>query len=177
MGMKADSIKSIALAVGGALLVVGPSFLCGVMWQQTRDQAEKAKTAVASVTRVVGTERKSAAASNQSGAATEAKLVTARANTKALIEKVPVYVPYNATPGDHISAGLARLHDAAASGVPDLPAAAGQSDDAASPFTKTDLAFALAWNYGQYHECAETLTGLQGWAREQHDISEREARQ
>lgn len=69
--------------------------------------------------------------------------------------------------------GLLRVHDAAALGVPtaNIPAPAGQPDDAASGVKASDLAAAITENYGACRLDAQTLTDLQDWVRRQSEAA------
>jgi hypothetical protein len=97
------------------------------------------------------------------------------AQTRIIIEKVPVYVS-NArsdVPGVAcVSVGLVRLHDAAALGVDpaSLPAPVG-ADDACSTVTPAALASTIARNYAAARANAEQLNALEADVRAQADAA------
>jgi hypothetical protein len=90
-----------------------------------------------------------------------------RTVTRIIVEKVPTHVTPKADAACAVSNGFVRLFDAAASGTdPDaLPGAAGESDDAASGVTLSQIAALSAEHDGQYHAVAEQLNALQNWVR------------
>ncbi len=130
-----------------------------------------AKAQVKAVEHVVTTERAAADIGQAVAADVANRQAAIRTVTKTILQKVPDHVPLTHSPADQLTWGDVRVHDEAAAGVPDLSIAPGQPDAAVSPFTKTDEAFAIAWNYGLYHECATDKDGLQDFARRQRDLS------
>jgi hypothetical protein len=90
--------------------------------------------------------------------------------TKTIIREVPTYVTPAADARCVVPTGFVRLHDAAASGVPPVPAGPGDPDDAASGVELSAVASTVAENYGVAHMNAERLTALQGWLKQQAAI-------
>ncbi len=68
--------------------------------------------------------------------------------------------------------GFVRAHDAAV-GLPDLPAPADQSDEAASGLELSAVARTVAGNYGACREAAEQVTGWQDFYRQVQSRMER----
>ena len=65
-----------------------------------------------------------------------------------------------------VPVGFVRAHDAAVVGLPDIAAAAGQSDEAASGLELSAVARTVAGNYGACREAAEQVTGWQDFYRQ-----------
>lgn len=98
-----------------------------------------------------------------------AKEATAQARivylTKTLTKEVPGVITVQMDKSYPLSVGFVRLHDAAALGldVSQVPAPAGQPDDAASSIASSVAAAAIIANYGEARADAERLTALQKW--------------
>lgn len=162
MGQVSKSIGTVVLAAGLAAGLVALGHAWGAQDERLKHQLAVANGRVTASEGARSAERSAGDQVAKNSAATETRLDGVRIVTKTLIEKVPVHVPQTGTVSDRIPVGLARVHDAAAAGdVRLLSSGAGEPDEAASAFTKTDLAFAIAWNYGQAHECAIQLTAFQ----------------
>ena len=91
------------------------------------------------------------------------------AQSKVIIQKVPIYVPIKApTVGvPCISNGLVRLHDAAALGVDPASLTAGGPDAACSSVAPSAFADTLARNYAAARANAEQLDALESVIHEQ----------
>ena len=105
-------------------------------------------------------------------AATQSRIVT---QVQTITKEVPVYVTAKADTIiiPCIPYGLIRVLDAAALSTADHPVApsdlalpTGQSDDACSPIKASDLAAAIAGNYGIDGENAEQLNALEAWTND-----------
>lgn len=90
------------------------------------------------------------------------RVQTVRERGKAIVQKVPIYVPTDSAACD-LPAGFRVLHDAAAAGT--LPDPAGDADAASVP--AQIVAATVADNYATYHATVEELSALQKWVREQ----------
>jgi hypothetical protein len=91
-----------------------------------------------------------------------------RVQTRTLIERIPVYVTPETDARFPLSDRLVRLHDAAARGV-ELPAVADPAAGALDPapdVSASDLAAAVAANYGACRADGTELAGWQGFWRE-----------
>ena len=140
-------------------------FFSGCAWQKVRQAKQEVKT----VTNTVFIERRQAKVTADVGTKSEAKLEKTRTITKEVIRYVPQILPDR---GYVIRNGFVRLHDSAALGdvsrLSDTPA---EPDGAPSTVTDTTAIGVIAENYGQYHQCADRLTGLQTWIAEQSKTS------
>lgn len=92
-------------------------------------------------------------------ATAQTKIVT---RTRTLTQEVPRYVTVQQDAVACISYGLVRVLDAAATGrdPSDLELPAGQSDDACTTLTASDLARGVIENYGVAQQNAEQLDAL-----------------
>lgn len=103
--------------------------------------------------------------------ATDARLIDLHIITESLILKVPSYVSQTADAHCTIPIGFVRLHDAAASGLPDIPLASGQSNDSPSNATLSSAASLIASNYGTCNVEIARLRALQSWITQQGALS------
>jgi len=118
------------------------------------DQARAAKVAEAQ-----------AATGAAVGASVAVRQAEIRILRQTLIREVPRYVTLEADARCTVPAGLVRLHDAAAAGVPVAADPAGPPADAASGVALSAVAETVADNYGACHANAEALKGWQSWWR------------
>lgn len=89
--------------------------------------------------------------------------------TQTLQREIPSYVTPATDRAFLLPVGFVRLHDAAASGVPALPAA-GPADATASDVAASTAASVITDNYGTCHENAAQLSALQDWIRERNAL-------
>lgn len=89
--------------------------------------------------------------------------------THVLQREIPSYVTPATDRAFPLPVGFVRLHDAAASGVSELPAA-GPADATASDITPSTAAGIITDNYGTCHETAAQLSALQDWIRERNAL-------
>lgn len=118
--------------------------------------------------RARGITQRQAAASAAIGAQHDQTIAAIRWRTKEIIRHVPIYVSAESDDRYPVPWGVVRLHDAAALGVDPatLPNPAGEPDDAASSVAASDLARAVARNYGDVCRAdAAQLADLQAWVR------------
>jgi len=111
----------------------------------------------------------SAEADERHGATAEAT----RTVYRTLVREIPLHVPAEAVARCDIPAGLVRLHDAAAQGVPAVPDPPGQPDAAAPGIGLDTVARAVVDNYETCNAVRAQLSGLQNWVRAQADVAGR----
>jgi hypothetical protein len=83
--------------------------------------------------------------------------------THTQIVEVPRYVTPKSAARCVVPRGFVRLHDSAASGLPAVSLAAGQSDDDATGLGLTAVAGAVTANYGVCRAIRRQLIDLQDW--------------
>jgi len=88
-----------------------------------------------------------------------------RNQSQKIASEVSTNVPPTADALCVIPAGFVRVHNEAATGVPD---ATGNLDEATSGVALSTVASTVADNYGTCHETAEQLKALQDWIRSTH---------
>jgi hypothetical protein len=91
--------------------------------------------------------------------------------TQTLLREIPTYV----TPTmDHLyplPVGFVRVHDAAAAGLPGLPAPRA-ADASGSPVEASRAIAVIVDNYGTCHETAEQLSALQEWVQQRATLED-----
>lgn len=135
-------------------------------WQAAEAAQKAARAETRALQKTLAIERGAARASADIGAKVEARTEAVRTVTRTIIERVPAYVSPAADARCVLPLGFVRVHDAAALGLSPAPAAAGQSDEAASGLELSDVARTVAGNYGICHEAVEQVTGWQDFYRE-----------
>lgn len=168
--------------VGASALIVGVLAGSAIGWRlqdgrvakvQAAWDRQKSVDAQSALNRL----RASSEASAEIGAKSVEAQVRVEARTRALKEKVVVYVPKTTPPGviradDRVPVGALVLLDAAARGDdPDgLSVAAGKSHEFASPVRFAELVGGYVVNLGIANQNAEQLSGLQAWVRRQQAL-------
>lgn len=92
-----------------------------------------------------------------------------REKGETIVKEVKVYVTPEADAACVVPVGFVRVHDAAASGEPAVPA--GDPDAPAEGIALSTVAETIAENYTIAHENAEQLTALQKWAADMERLS------
>jgi hypothetical protein len=157
-------LAGIALALVGAVLA-GAWFKGWEARGQHDKRAEAAQLAKA-VQAARDSERASAAVSEAARADLAKTQDANQTRTITLIRKIPVYVSSKDDADCRVPDGAVRLHDAAALGLPDVPASAsGSGQTARVPLS--DFVGAVVGNYGQALDWrAEALTWRQWYEKE-----------
>jgi len=88
-----------------------------------------------------------------------------RRRSKAVIKEVIKYVQGPDSGRCDMPAGWVRVHDQAASGVPENTGTASAVDAGAGTVTDADAIAAIASNYDTCHDIRQQLISLQAWAR------------
>ena len=83
--------------------------------------------------------------------------------TRTIIQKVPEYVTTEADARCVVPNGFVWLHDASATGNPPAPAASGESADADSGVTLSEVVPVIADNYAYTRTLEAQVTGWQTW--------------
>jgi hypothetical protein len=118
-------------------------------------------------------EARDRAISAAAGKAERAAQARIQWRVRTQLVEIPAHVTAETDQRYPLPYGLLRVHDAAARGVgvSDVPLPAGRTDDDPSGVAASDLAAALAANYGgRCRADAEQLTALQAWIR---DVAQR----
>ena len=154
------------LIIGGLLAVIG-SFFFG--WHVGADQ-EAGKFAAAAakqeqtVVKMVEKQAEQTSVAAEQGAEHQQQIQTI---TQTIIKEVPKYVTVKANAHCDIPYGAVRVLDAAARGVPIVPSASGQSDDATSGVQLSSLVGDAATDLGTARQIRQQLIDLQGWVKAQ----------
>jgi hypothetical protein len=101
------------------------------------------------------------------GEAHEVTAATQAVIYRTLTKEIPVYVPAEVVDAYPVPAGLVRLLDAAAAGVPAVPLPAGQSYGAPSGVGLDRLSDVTVDNYRACNGYRSTLMELQDWNQQQ----------
>ena len=136
-------------------------------WKTLNEDAAASKQ----VTAVIETTKAQDTVTNNASTKGEEHQVEIRYVYNTIVKKVPVYVSHQADRGCVVNTGAVRVLSAAASGVPVLPPAAGQSDDSASGVELSALVGAAAEDLGTCQGIRQQLIDLQGWVNDQRNIT------
>lgn len=165
-------IKGYALAVGVTILIATPlGWAGGLHWNETKLlswQKAAAEQRSGDLEATLRFERAEGGKVAELGMKAAERQVAIQTVTNEHIREVPAHVTPQADARCTVPVGAVRLHDAAARGVPveAIPAAAGQSDDAASGVALSGLLSAVVANYGTCQQVRQTLTDLQAYERQ-----------
>jgi hypothetical protein len=150
-----------------AVLAVGLALGAGGTWRvmSWREQAHQTQV----VTKTVKQIEKQQVVTEKVVTKYVAVQAKAAAETRSLIQEIPVYV----TPQDDarclVNLGTVRLWQRAVHGA--VPDASAGADDAPSGLACSDLAKGIAEVAGQYDATANQLTALQDWVRQQREAA------
>jgi hypothetical protein len=147
------------LLAGVAILaILGGAWFKGWEARGHHDKAAEAAREARAALVVRAAQRASAALSEASRADLDRTQAENHTRTITLIRKVPIYVTAKDDADCRVPDGLVRLHDAAALGLPDVPAGASESKQSAR-VALSDLTGTVVGNYGQALDWrAEALT-------------------
>jgi hypothetical protein len=145
----------IAVALGG--------FFEGIHYKTLEDVSATATAEQAVIAQTQTADRITATAS--AGAALDQLKIADFTQTRII--EVPVHVTKKSDARCVVPRGFVGLHDTAASGVPAVPLATGQSDDDPSGIALSALAGTVAGNYGTCRQTRQQLIDLQAWVRAQ----------
>lgn len=93
------------------------------------------------------------------------KLAKVRVVTREIIKEVPVYVSPESDAGCTVPSGFVQLHNDAAAGVPPASDTPVVPHDTPSGVALSEVATAVAENYGTCRELREQVIGWQEWYR------------
>ena len=159
--------------LGGSLVIALGMYLAGYAtgYRHASTAAERNadRATITSQQHVIQTERAQQTVTASAAAAHEASAAATRTIYKTIDREVIRYVQASA-PVCRLPAGWVRLHDAAALSA--IPAAPGEPDAAASPFTTDDALGVVTSNYETCEQTRQQLTGLQGWVKAQQTVAE-----
>lgn len=154
----AELVLAIALALGG--------FFEGVHYETLKVAA----AASAAKDTVLAQVQISDAIGDQAVTDQAAALKSIQLVTHTQIVEVPKYVTLQSDRACSIPRGFVSLHDAAAEGVPPVPASTAGADDAPASVDLAAVGATVATNYGKYARCAEDLKALQAWTSAQQQL-------
>lgn len=93
------------------------------------------------------------------------RLIVVHDTTNSIQLQVPAYVPPSTDRAFPLPLGFVRLHDAAATGVPEVDGP-GPADAEPSTIAASTALSVIVGNYGTCHETTEQLIALQDWERQ-----------
>ena len=154
-------MKYLTLTLAALLVVV-----CGVAWWFHHEQADTSAQLVTAQAAAIASDFEASAARADT---TRVIVYVDRVRvihdaTMTLQQEIPRYVTPDTDRAFPLPVGFVRVHDAAAAGVPLLPAA-GDSDAAPSGVAASAALGVIAGNYGVCHEATEQLNALQDWVK------------
>lgn len=149
-----------------AAVAFGGGFYLAWDIKSTQEQAALAKA----VERVVDTTKKQDAVTEHSVSEGETHQAEIRYVTKEVIKNVPVYINRKADSGCSVPVGAVRLLSSAASGVPPVPNASGQSNDAPAGIELSSVVGAAVEDIGTCRGSRQALIDLQNWIKEQRNV-------
>lgn len=155
------AVATVALL--GGLYIKGRTD--GIDSIRTQLEAERAEALVAQL----DFERRERELQNELDLAQQDKLAKVRVVTKEIIKEVPVYVSPESDAGCTVPTGFVQLHNDAAAGVPPAPDAPVVPHDTPSGVALSEVAAAVADNYGTCHELREQVIGWQEWYRREKE--------
>lgn len=165
----AFGLAALALASGGAY--AGYRWEAGVVAQVRLADAQAVAKAVSVARASDAAQAKVGLSAALSEAQAQTKIVT---QTVTITKEIPLYVHDQIACPSGFTVGLARFLRAAADGADPatLSLAPGQSDDACSDLTATEMASWFSDYAGASQANAEELTALQAWVVANHQAQE-----
>lgn len=160
-------VWAMRIAICVALLVCGElhGFYRGVK-SERESEAKRLASAVRVVKKV---EAKAEAITTTTDEQVAKREVEIRTVTKTLVERIPVYVSVETERSLVLPAGLIRLHNQAASGLPEVPPDPGFLPDAPSGVTASAFGETIVRNYGTAYSWKEAALACRSWVSEQAD--------
>jgi hypothetical protein len=162
-----------ASAVFLAALLIGAKLEIGHLKSQAaqmRAQVAEADARASKRAQAVTTAQAAVTSQVETKAATT--LQRERVVTRTITERIPIYVPVEADARCIVPVGFVRVHDAAAVGdLSAVPESAGVADGGPSGLALSDVAEAVADNYGSARQNAGQLKALQDWIRQVAAVS------
>lgn len=159
LGLPSPTALGIYLVVGIGLFGVG----FYVAWHY-KGLEEEAALAEAAQRVVVETAHMDAITEKASELATE-QMQQIQVITLTQIQEVPQYVTVQADAHCIVPLGFVWLHNSAASGLPPVPPASGQSDDTPSGVKLSTVTNTVVKNYGSCRQEEQSLSDLQNWIK------------
>jgi len=155
------------VGIVGLIIIATLIYQGGVSAGVDRQKADEAKRVAAAMKTVRKVEKGAEVITAKADAKTAERIVEIRTVTKTLVERIPVYVPAEIDSRLDLPRGLIRLHDQAASGLPEVSPPPGFLPDAPSGVAASTFGETIVRNYGAAYEWREAALACRSWVSEQ----------